>query len=210
MTPSPLPCCTPSGWEWSKVTSIEGGVSNLFADSAAIDTESVPLLRSIGMAFDKEFEGVSGGNNNGLADFAGDVLNYSFTVTNLGTVTLTNLHVVDDLTKLDQVLATLAPGATQTYTGSYALQQSDLDSDGGGNRQIENYATADTDQTAPLTDSEGVTVIYDAQIDLTKYVSVDGGKSWQDANALTGPCCRRPRASTLCSSTRRSTTAPSP
>lgn len=103
MTPSPLPCCAPSGWEWSKVTSIEGGVSNLFADSAAIDTESVPLLRSIGMAFDKEFEGMSGGNINGL------------------------------------------------------------------------------------TDSEGVTVIYDAQIDLTKYVSVDGGESWQDANALTGP-----------------------
>ncbi|WP_298599345.1 hypothetical protein [uncultured Limnohabitans sp.] len=170
----------------------DGYVDNIVtADSletpTASDTESVPLLRSIGMAFDKEFEGVSGGNNNGLADFAGDVLNYSFTVTNLGTVTLTNLHVVDDLTKLDQVLATLAPGATQTYTGSYVLQQSDLDSDGGGNRQIENYATADTDQTAPLTDSEGVTVIYDAQIDLTKYVSVDGGKSWQDANALTGP-----------------------
>ena len=170
----------------------DGYVDNIVtADSletpTASDTESVPLLRSIGMAFDKEFEGVSGGNNNGLADFAGDVLNYSFTVTNLGTVTLTNLHVVDDLTKLDQVLATLAPGATQTYTGSYVLQQSDLDSDGGGNRQIENYATADTDQTAPLTDSEGVTVIYDAQIDLTKYVSVDGGESWQDANALTGP-----------------------
>jgi hypothetical protein len=65
--------------------------------------------------------------------------------------------------------------------------QSDLDSDGGGNRQIENYATADTNETGQLQDFEGVTVIYDAQIDLTKYVSVDGGDTWQDANDLTGP-----------------------
>ena len=62
-----------------------------------------------------------------------------------------------------------------------------VDTDGGGNRQVENYATADSDQTGPLLDFEGVTVIYDAQIDLTKYVSVDGGTTWDDANTLTGP-----------------------
>jgi hypothetical protein len=38
-----------------------------------------------------------------------------------------------------------------------------------------------------VTDLEGVTVIYDAQIDLTKYVSVDGGLTWDDANLPTGP-----------------------
>jgi uncharacterized repeat protein (TIGR01451 family) len=162
-------------------------MANSLQTPEASDTESVPLLRSIGMAFDKEFDGVTGGNSNSLADFAGDVLNYSFTVTNLGNVTLTNLHVVDDLSQLNKVVATLAPGATQTFTASYTLQQSDLDSDGGGDRQIENYATADTDQTGPMADFEGVTVIYDAQIDLTKFVSVDNGVSWQDANALTGP-----------------------
>ena len=154
---------------------------------SSVDTESVPLLRKIGMAFDKDFVGVTGGNDNTLADFAGDELNYSFSVTNLGTVTLTNLHVVDDLTNLHETLASLAPGATKTYTASYTLQQSDLDSDGGGNRQIENYASADTDQTDKLTDFEGVTLIYDAQIDLTKSVSVDGGTTWLDANAPTGP-----------------------
>ena len=162
-------------------------MANSLQTPEASDTESVPLLRSIGMAFDKEFDGVTCGNSNSLADFAGDVLNYSFTVTNLGNVTLTNLHVVDDLSQLNKVVATLAPGATQTFTASYTLQQSDLDSDGGGDRQIENYATADTDQTGPMADFEGVTVIYDAQIDLTKFVSVDNGVSWQDANALTGP-----------------------
>jgi uncharacterized repeat protein (TIGR01451 family) len=163
--------------------------------SATSDTESVPLLRKIGMSFDKEFEGVSGGNDNDLADFAGDVLNYSFTITNLGNITLTNLNVVDDLTGLNQTLASLAPGATQIYNASYILRQSDLDSDGGGNRQIENYATADTDQTEPLTDFEGVTVIYDAQIDLTKFVSVDQGTTWLDANIPTGPAL--PQASDI-------------
>lgn len=170
----------------------DGTIDNsVIADSAqtlaSSDTESVPVLSSIGIAFDKDFVGVSGGNENALADFAGDVLNYSFTVTNIGSVTLTNVSVVDDLTGLNETLASLAPGVTQTYTSSYTLQQSDLDTDGGGNRQVENYATADSDQTGPLLDFEGVTVIYDAQIDLTKYVSVDGGSTWDDANTLTGP-----------------------
>lgn len=170
----------------------DGYIDNLVtADSlqtmATSDTESVPLLRSIGMSFDKEFTGITGGNGNALADQAGDVLNYSFTVTNLGSVTLTNLKVTDDLTGLNETLATLAPGASTVYTSSYTLQQSDLDSDGGGNRQVENYATADTNETEALLDFEGVTVIYDAQIDLTKYVSVDDGVTWLDANAPTGP-----------------------
>ena len=170
----------------------DGYIDNdVIADSAQTlasqDVTSVPLLRTIGMSFDKEFEGITGGNGNDLADFAGDVLNYSFTVMNLGNITLTNLNVVDDLTGLNQTLASLAPGATQIYNASYTLTQSDLDSDGGGNRQIENYASADTDQTAPLIDFEGVTVIYDAKIDLTKYVSVDEGVTWLDANTPTGP-----------------------
>ncbi|PUE43923.1 DUF11 domain-containing protein [Limnohabitans sp. Hippo3] len=170
----------------------DGTIDNsVIADSAqtlaSSDTESVPVLSSIGIAFDKDFVGVSGGNENALADFAGDVLNYSFTVTNIGSVTLTNVSVVDDLTGLSETLASLAPGVTQTYTSSYTLLQSDLDTDGDGNRQVENYATADSDQTGPLLDFEGVTVIYDAQIDLTKYVSVDGGSTWDDANTLTGP-----------------------
>lgn len=170
----------------------DGYIDNIvFADSAqtagASDSESVPLLRSIGMAFDKDFVGVTDGNGNTLADFAGDVMNYSFTVTNLGNVTLTNINVVDGLTGLSEHLDSLAPGDTQVYTSSYVLTQVDLDTDGGGNRQIENYATVTTNETGPLTDFEGVTVIYDAQIDLTKYVSVDQGITWFDANTPTGP-----------------------
>jgi len=81
----------------------DGYIDNIvIADSSQTaqisDVESVPLLRSIALAFDKEFLNVTGGNGNALADFAGDALNFSFTVTNQGTVTLTNVVVIDAVT----------------------------------------------------------------------------------------------------------------
>ena len=170
----------------------DGYIDNIvIVDSAqtlqASDVESVPLLRSIALAFDKEFVNVTGGNGNALADHAGDALNFSFTVTNQGTVTLTNVVVTDVTTGLNTTLASLDPGKTAVLESTYILQQSDLDSNGGGDGRVENTATADSDQTLAVTDIEGVTVIYDAQIDLTKYVSVDGGATWDDANIPTGP-----------------------
>jgi uncharacterized repeat protein (TIGR01451 family) len=155
--------------------------------SLVSDSESVPILRNIGMSIDKAFISVSGGNNNGVADFAGDVLNYSFTVKNLGNVTLTNVIVTDALTGLNETLASLAPGATQSYLSTYILQQSDLDTNGGGDGRIENTATVSSNETGMLQDSEAASIIYKAQVDLTKYVSVDQGATWQDANIPTGP-----------------------
>ena len=170
----------------------DGYIDNIaYADSAQTaqvsDTESVPILRSIGLTFDKDFTGVTGGNGNALADCAGDELNFSMTVKNVGTVTLHNVVVTDPATGLNETLASLAPGASQSYTASYLLKQSDLDSNGGGDGRVENSATVVTNETKPVSDTEGVTVIYDAQIDLTKYVSVDQGATWQDANTATGP-----------------------
>jgi hypothetical protein len=153
----------------------------------ASDTESVPLLRNVGLSFDKAFTGVTGGNDNGLADFAGDHLNYSVTVKNVGTVTLTDVVVTDALTGMHETLASLAPGASQTYTSSYTLQQSDLDTNGGGDGRVENLATVQTNETPPVSDTEAATLTYQAEIDLTKYVSVDQGATWEDANTPTGP-----------------------
>ncbi|WP_416558899.1 beta strand repeat-containing protein [Limnohabitans sp. yimb22184] len=170
----------------------DGYIDNVaVADSAQTesvrDIESVPVLRSIGMDFDKGIVGINGGNGNDLADAAGDVLNYVFTVSNPGSVTLTNLTVVDDLTGMSETLASLAPGATVTYNSSYVLTQADLDSNAGGDGVLINTATADTSETPVFTDSEGVTVVYQPIIDLTKYVSVDNGATWDDANGPTGP-----------------------
>ena len=170
----------------------DGYIDNIaVADSAETagvsDIESVPLLRTIGLDFDKGILSINGGNGNALADAAGDVINYVFTVTNPGSVTLTNLTVVDDLTGMSQSLASLAPGATVVYTSSYVLTQADLDSKAGGDGLLINTATADTSETPPFVDSEVITVIYQPLVDLTKYVSVDNGLTWNDANGPTGP-----------------------
>ncbi len=50
-----------------------------------------------------------------------------------------------------------------------------------------NTATANTSETPAFVDAEGVTVVYQPGIDLTKYVSVDNGVTWLDANSETGP-----------------------
>ena len=47
-----------------------------------------------------------------------------------------NVVVTDPQTGLNETLASLAPGATQTYTSSYTLQQSDLDTNGGGDGRV--------------------------------------------------------------------------
>ena len=151
------------------------------------DSESEPILRTLGMSIDKAFTGVSGGNGNALADFAGDQLNYSFTVKNEGTVTLNNVVVDDDLTGLNQTLTTLAPGASHTFLSSYTLTQADLDTNGGGDGRVDNLGSATSNEVGPVSDAEYVTIIYDAKIDLTKYVSVDEGLTWDDANTATGP-----------------------
>ncbi|GAA1390266.1 DUF7507 domain-containing protein [Luteococcus peritonei] len=60
----------------------------------------------------------------------GDVVNYSFRVTNTGNVTAGGLTVTDLLEGLSPIscpATSLAPGATMTCTASYETRQSDLD-----------------------------------------------------------------------------------
>ena len=76
------------------------------------------------------------GNGNGRAD-AGESISYSFTVTNTGQVTLTNVALTDivgGITITGGPIATLpstppsAAADSTTFTGSYTLKQSDIDS----------------------------------------------------------------------------------
>jgi uncharacterized repeat protein (TIGR01451 family) len=64
----------------------------------------------------------------------GDVINYSFTFTNTGNVTLTNVVLTDPLSGLSTPVVTwpgtaqtLIPGATATATASYTVKQTDVD-----------------------------------------------------------------------------------
>ncbi len=59
----------------------------------------------------------------------GDVIVYTFAVTNTGNVTLTNLVINDPLTEsvnLPVVLSTLAPGESGTASATYTITQSDI------------------------------------------------------------------------------------
>ena len=104
----------------------------------------------------------------GRAD-AGDVINYSIVITNTGTLALTGVTVSDPLlANLDCDGTAGAPYVTsgisipvngsRTCTGSYTLTQADLDNNGGGDGDIDNTATADTNETGPQTASHAVPI----------------------------------------------------
>ena len=60
---------------------------------------------------------------------AGDIITYTFTVTNTGNVTLSNVTVTDPKVTVSGGPITLAPGASNnsTFTAVYTLLQSDID-----------------------------------------------------------------------------------
>jgi uncharacterized repeat protein (TIGR01451 family) len=123
------------------------------------DSASAPVTRAPGLAIDKVFEGVTGGNGNNIADAVGDVLNYSIKVSNTGNTTLTGVTVKDPLTQADVAVGTLAPGASHTVTGlTYVLTANDLAGAGnaGSDHDIDNTGTADSNETDEVTDTETV------------------------------------------------------
>ena len=102
---------------------------------------------------------------------SGDVISYSFEITNTGNVTLENVTLTDPLAGLNLVgapISALAPGATDTltYSGTYALTQTDIN-----NAFVENQATVTgsyTDATGtPLSvqDLSGTTISDDTPLD---------------------------------------------
>ncbi len=149
------------------------------SDDASVAVEQAPAI-----AVDKAIATITGGNGNTSADAAGDVLNYTVTVSNAGNVSLTDVVVVDALTGLNVTGVTLAPGESQTYLTSYVLTQQDLDSNGGGDGYVENTATADSAQTGPVSDVEPIQVLPRPSLALNKsLVSIIGGNGNAVADA---------------------------
>ncbi|MDN4613108.1 hypothetical protein P5G50_01475 [Leifsonia sp. F6_8S_P_1B] len=99
----------------------------------------------------------------GATGKAGDTVNYTFTATNTGTVTLTRVTITDQLAGLSKVAyswpgvaGTLTPGQSVTATASYTLKQADVDAG-----SVANVATATgTDPDGDLVPSDpGTSVV---------------------------------------------------
>jgi len=149
------------------------------SDDASVRVEQAPAI-----AIDKAIATITGGNGNTAADAAGDVLNYTITVSNPGNMTLTEVTVNDVLTGLNRSGLTLAPGQSQTFETSYVLTQQDLNSNGGGDGYIENTATADSAQTGEVSDEEPVQLLPRASLALNKsLVGITGGNGNTVADA---------------------------
>ena len=150
----------------------------------ATDTAEAPIAPAPSLAIEKTF--VKWADDGANGDAAGDVAQYTVKVTNTGNVTLTNVTVVDPLTGQNISGVTLAPGASQTYDTSYVLTQADLDNNGGGDGDIDNTATADSSETDSVDDSAEAPIAPAPSIDLEKFVSVDGGVTYDDADNADG------------------------
>ncbi len=97
----------------------------------ADDTASYTLVKGAELTTDNGTVGKADVN---------DVITYTFTVKNTGKVTLKNVTVSDPLANLSAIspasAASLAPGATATFTATYRVVQTDVD-----RGSVENVAT---------------------------------------------------------------------
>lgn len=97
----------------------------------------------------------------GQVSAAGEVITYTFVVSNPGNVSIDNISVTDPKSGLSAVSCvptapfTLAPGATATCTATYTVTQADIDAGGA----IGNTATAAGDYAGtPVDDSDSAIV----------------------------------------------------
>ncbi len=108
---------------------------------------------------------------------AGDTISYTVTIANTGNVSLTGIGVSDPLTALTyqsgdtDTDSQIDPGETWTYTGSYALIQNDLDTNGGGDGDIDNTVTVTSAQMPPQIASTAVAINPAPGLTVTKTVA---------------------------------------
>jgi uncharacterized repeat protein (TIGR01451 family) len=146
------------------------------------DSEDVPIDLNPALTFEKVVTAVDA-TGNGILDNAGEIIKYNLVVTNTGNQTLTNVVITDPLTGTNQNIGNLSPGGSATLLTSYAITQADLDNnatlqpnevDAGF---IDNTATADSDQTGPVSDSEQVPITLNPDVDIEKFVNGEDADS---------------------------------
>ena len=107
---------------------------------------------------------------------AGDSIAYTVTAENTGNITLTGISLIDPLVALaltggdTGTAGEMSPGEIWTYSGSYAILQSDIDGNGGGDGDIDNIVTASSNQLPDTTASAQTPLNPNGALDLEKSV----------------------------------------
>ena len=114
-------------------------------------------------------------------------INYTITVANTGNTTLTGVVVTDPYADAGSIVrgadvvgdndALLEVGETWGYTAAHTVTQAEIDSNGGGDGDIDNMATADSNQTGPDTDDASVPVAQNPALNIVKDGQVPGHDS---------------------------------
>ncbi|WP_406245416.1 hypothetical protein ACI7YT_10155 [Microbacterium sp. M] len=157
-------------------TATATGIPPAGEDVSDTDDETVPLPQDARIEVVK-----TGALEDGATGRAGDVVEYEFTITNTGAVTLTDVALADELEGLSEITygtwpgaaGTLQPGESVTATATYALTQADVNAGG-----VENTVTVtgNPPNGDPVTDEDEVTVPVDSApaIELVKTGVLDG------------------------------------
>jgi uncharacterized repeat protein (TIGR01451 family) len=130
------------------------------------DPETVLLPQSAALSIVKNGT-FNDENGDGNAD-VGETISYTFTVSNDGNVTLTNVTVSDPKVTVSGGPTTLDVGETDstTFTGTYTITQADIDAG-----KVDNTATADSDESAPADGSTSTELPQSAALTITKTVN---------------------------------------
>ena len=108
-------------------------------------------------------------------------INYTITVANTGNTTLTGVMVTDPNADAGSIVrgadavgdndGLLEVGETWAYTAAHTVTQAEIDSNGGGDGDIDNMATADSNETGPDTADATAPVTLAPALNIIKAVS---------------------------------------
>ena len=145
-------------------------------DGEPDDPTTAPLTQFPELTLDKQ---IIGGDP---YDSVGDVIDYSYLVTNTGTVTISDITVADDrIASISCPLTVLAPGENMTCGGQYTVVQADLEAGSVINIAEANGIPAGGILT-PATDTE--TAIADQQPAMTLDKAIIGGDPYSTVGDL--------------------------
>ncbi|MGB9929106.1 MAG: DUF7507 domain-containing protein [Methanosarcina sp.] len=140
------------------------------------DTETVPITQNFSYLIEKRVTQIDAKGNK-VIDSAGDTVDYEIEVINQGNINLTNVTVTDSLIYLTAPRESktadliLEIGESWIYTGTYTVNQADIDSNGEGDGLIENLVTVSCDQLAPKSNEAKVPIIQDPALNIDKLAS---------------------------------------